>query len=374
MTEPPVPLLDLQAHHAPLIDELGAALERVLTSNRFILGPEVQAFEAEVAGQLGVGHAVGVSSGTDALLAALMALEVGPGDEVITTPFSFFATAGCIARLGARPVFVDIDPGTFNLDVSQVAGAVTPRTRAVLPVHLFGQPYDVVGLHRALAGRDLPIVEDAAQAIGAITAEGPVGGLGTFGCFSFFPSKNLGCLGDGGLVTTNDAAFAERVCVLRGHGAQPKYHHPFVGGNFRLDAIQAAVLRVLLPHLPSWTAARRDNAARYDRMIADDPVLRDTVRPPRRIQDGHVYNQYVVRVPRRDDLRKFLASRGIGSEVYYPLPLHLQECFRALGYRRGDLPESERASREVLALPVYPELGEEAQRRVTEAMREFYAA
>lgn len=374
MTEPSVPLLDLQAHHAPLVDELRAALERVLTSNRFILGPEVQAFEAEVAGQLGVGHAVGVSSGTDALLAALMALEVGPGDEVITTPFSFFATAGCIARLGARPVFVDIDPDTFNLDVSRVAGAMTPRTRAVLPVHLFGQPYDVRGLQGALAGRDLPIVEDAAQAIGAVTPEGPVGGLGAFGCFSFFPSKNLGCLGDGGLVTTNDAAFAERVRVLRGHGAQPKYHHPFVGGNFRLDAIQAAVLRVLLPHLPSWTAARRENAARYDRMIADDPVLRDTVWPPPRVQEGHVYNQYVVRVPHRDDLRTFLTARGIGTEVYYPLPLHLQECFRDLGYRRGDLPESERASGEVLALPVYPELGEEAQRRVTEAMREFYVA
>ncbi|MFW6023583.1 MAG: DegT/DnrJ/EryC1/StrS family aminotransferase, partial [Myxococcota bacterium] len=249
MTEPSVPLLDLQAHHAPLLGELRAALERVLTSNRFILGPEVQALEAELAHELGVRHAVGVSSGTDALLASLMALEVGPGDEVITTPFSFFATAGCIARLGARPVFVDIDPDTFNLDVSRVAGAVTPRTRAVLPVHLFGQPYDASGLQRALASREVPVVEDAAQAIGATTPEGPVGGLGAFGCFSFFPSKNLGCFGDGGLVTSNDAAFAERVRVLRGHGAQPKYHHALVGGNFRLDAIQAAVLRVLWPHL-----------------------------------------------------------------------------------------------------------------------------
>ncbi|MFW6051104.1 MAG: DegT/DnrJ/EryC1/StrS family aminotransferase [Myxococcota bacterium] len=374
MSEEPVPLLDLAAHHAPLAGELRAAVERVLASNRFILGPEVEAFEREVADHLGVPHAVGVSSGTDALLVALMALEIGPGDEVVTTPFSFFATAGCIARVGARPVFVDIDPVTFNLDPEQVASAVGDRTRAILPVHLFGQPYDVEGLRAAAAGRDLPVIEDAAQAIGAATSLGPVGGLGTFGCFSFFPSKNLGCFGDGGLVTTRDPELAERIRILRAHGSRPKYHHARIGGNFRLDAVQAAVLRVLLPHLPAWTAARRANAERYDALFAADPSLGERVRTPRRVEPGHVYNQYVVRVPRRDALRAHLTERGIGSEVYYPVPLHLQKCFEGLGHREGDLPEAERASREVLALPVYPELGEARQRRVVAAIREFYDA
>lgn len=372
MTEADVPLLDLQAHHAPLATEIAAAIDRVVKSQRFVLGPEVQAFEREVAEHLGVPHAVGVSSGTDALLAALMALGVGPGDEVITTPFSFFATAGCIARVGARPVFVDIDPVTFNLDVGRVAGALTDRTKAILPVHLFGQPYDVAGLRAALGDRDVPVIEDAAQAIGARTAAGPVGGLGAYGCFSFFPSKNLGCFGDGGLVTTTDPELAERARLMRGHGAKPKYHHAVVGGNFRLDALQAAILRVLLPHLPAWTKARRANAARYDAAFADDPLLCEVVHPPPRVEPGHVYNQYVVRVPHRDELRHFLVERHIGNEVYYPVPLHLQECFRDLGYREGDLPEAERACREVIALPVFPELGEARQARVIAAMHEFF--
>jgi dTDP-4-amino-4,6-dideoxygalactose transaminase len=369
-----VPLLDLAAHHARLKDELGAAVERVIASNRFILGPEVQAFESEVAEAIGVRHAIGVSSGTDALLVALMALDVGPGDEVVTTPFTFFATAGCIARLGARPIFVDIDPATFNIDASQVRSALSERTKAVVPVHLFGQPYDVAALDEVLAGTGVPVVEDAAQAIGAHTVRGPAGGVGTFGCFSFFPSKNLGCFGDGGLVTTQDDGLAERVRVLRGHGAKPKYYHALIGGNFRLDAIQAAVLRVLLPHVPAWNASRRANARHYDRWIAEDDVLRDVVRPPPRVQEGHVYNQYVVRVPRRDALRAFLTERGIGNEVYYPVPLHRQACFAGLGYAEGSLPEAERASREVLALPIFPELGEPRQRRVVDALRAFYAS
>jgi dTDP-4-amino-4,6-dideoxygalactose transaminase len=369
-----VPLLDLAAHHAPLLGELREAIDRVLASNHFILGPEVQAFEREVAAAVGVEHAVGVSSGTDALLSALMALGVGHGDEVITTPFTFFATAGCIARLGARPVFVDIDADTFNLDAEQVRGVLGARTRAIVPVHLFGQPCDMDGLREALRGTAVAVVEDAAQALGATTDAGPVGGLGAFGCFSFFPSKNLGCFGDGGLVTTGDGELAERIRVLRAHGARPKYHHAFIGGNFRLDAIQAAVLRVLLPHVPAWTALRRANAARYDRWFAEDDVLGDVVRTPPRVEAGHVYNQYVVRVPRRDELRAHLAERGIGSEVYYPVPLHLQECFRDLGYGPGDFPEAERASREVLALPVFPELGEERARRVVDAVRAFFGA
>jgi dTDP-4-amino-4,6-dideoxygalactose transaminase len=367
-----VPLLDLAAHHAPLKDDLEAAVGRVIASNRFILGPEVEAFESEVAEAIGVRHAIGVSSGTDALLVALMALDVGPGDEVVTTPFTFFATAGCIARLGARPIFVDIDPATFNIDASQVRSALSERTKAVVPVHLFGQPYDVAALDEVLAGTGVALVEDAAQAIGAHTVRGPVGGVGTFGCFSFFPSKNLGCFGDGGLVTTQDDALAERVRVLRGHGANPKYYHAFIGGNFRLDAIQAAVLRVLLPHVPAWNATRRANARHYDRWIAEDDVLRDVVRPPPRVQEGHVYNQYVVRVPRRDALRAFLTEWGIGNEVYYPVPLHRQACFADLGYAEGSLPEAERASGEVLALPIFPELGEPRQRRVVDAMRAFY--
>jgi dTDP-4-amino-4,6-dideoxygalactose transaminase len=367
-----VPLLDLEAHHAPVLDELRAAIDRVVVSNRFILGPEVEAFEREVATALDIGHAVGVSSGTDALLAALMALGVGPGDEVVTTPFTFFATAGCIARLGARPVFVDIDPATFNLDVARVREAVGERTRAVVPVHLFGQPYDVAGLEQALEGTGVAVVEDAAQAIGAHTARGSVGKLGAFGCFSFFPSKNLGCFGDGGLVTTDDADRAEQLRVLRGHGSKPKYHHALIGGNFRLDAIQAAVLRVLLPHVPAWVAARRANARHYDRWIGEDEVLGEVVTTPPRVQEGHAYNQYVVRVPHRDALRAFLAERGIGTEVYYPVPLHRQACFRYLDQGAGTLPEAERACREVLALPVFPELGEERQRRVVDALRAFY--
>ncbi len=363
----PIALLDLEAQNGPLRGAIEAAIHEVVRQNRFIMGPEVSAFEQEAAQAIGVEHAIGVSSGTDALLVALMGLDVGPGDEVITTPFSFFATAGVIHRVGAKPVFVDIEPATFNLDPSQVAAKVNERTKAILPVHLFGQPCDMNALREAAPG--VPIVEDAAQAIGARADEGPVGALGELACFSFFPSKNLGAFGDGGLVTTNDAKLAEKVRRLRVHGSHPKYFHAMVGGNFRLDALQAAVLRVKLPHLARWTEARRENADRYDRLFAEAAVPVTT--PPRRVE-GHCYNQYTIRVERRDELAKHLGEQKIGNAIYYPLPLHQQACFAYLGYREGDLPIAEQAAREVLSLPIYPELGEARQRRVVEAIAAFY--
>lgn len=367
----PVPLLDLTAHHAPLLDALQEAMARVVASNRFILGPEVEALEAACATLTGARHAVGVSSGTDALLVALMALGVGPGDEVITTPFSFFATAGVIHRLGATPVFVDVDPVTFNLDVGRVEGAITPRTRAILPVHLFGQPCDVAALQDLACAHGLPIVEDAAQAIGATSDRGPIGSVGLLGCFSFFPTKNLGAFGDAGLVTTSDDDLAERVRRLRVHGAKPKYFHAAVGGNFRLDALQAAVLNVKLPHLERFTAARRRNADRYDAAFADAGLPPERLVTPRRVFPGHVYNQYTIRTDRRDALRAHLRERGVGTEIYYPRPLHLQACFAHLGHREGDLPVAERAAGEVLSLPIYPELEEARQRVVVDAVVDF---
>lgn len=369
--EPTIPMLDLAAQNGPLLDEIRAAMDEVVRSQRFIMGPEVAALEGELAEHLGVPHPIGVSSGTDALLVALMALGVGPGDEVITTPFSFFATAGCVARVGARPVFVDIDPVTFGIDPAAVEAAVTDRTRAVLPVHLFGQPCDVAALRRICEPRGIPIIEDAAQAIGAFTEEGPVGGLAAVGCFSFFPSKNLGAFGDGGLVTVADPSLAEKVRVLRVHGAQPKYFHSVIGGNFRLDALQAAVLRVKLPHLESWTEGRRRNAALYDELFAAAGLPEALLRPPRRVAPGHIYNQYVIRSSRRDELREHLRGQGVATEIYYPRPLHVQECFAYLGHQEGDFPAAEQASREVLALPIFAELGEERLRRVGGAVVEF---
>ncbi len=363
-SEGPIPLLDLEAQNGPLRAAIEIAIAGVVHRNQFIMGPEVAALEKELAQAIGVEHAIGVSSGTDALLVALMALDIGPGDEVITTPFSFFATAGVIHRVGAAPVFADIDPVTFNLDPSKVAEKVTPRTRAILPVHLFGQPCDVGALEQAAPG--IPIVEDAAQTILAPTSRGPVGALGALACFSFFPSKNLGAFGDGGLVTTNDAGLAEKVRRLRVHGSHPKYVHAMVGGNFRLDTIQAAVLRVKLPHLARWTDARRQNAARYDALLAG------LVTTPPRVEPGHVYNQYTVRAERRDALAKHLSAQQIGNAIYYPLALHQQVCFRHLGHAEGDFPEAERACREVISLPIYPEVGETRQRRVAAAIADFY--
>ena len=367
-----VPLLDLKGQYEPLRRDILEAIARVCDTQRFILGPEVEGLERELAEMLRVQEAIGVSSGTDALLAAMMALGIGPGDEVITSTYSFFATAGCVARLGARPVLVDIDPVTYNIDPAAVSAAVTPRTRAIIPVHLYGCCAAMGDLLAVAARASVPVVEDAAQAIGSLYEGQPAGGLGTVGCFSFFPSKNLGAFGDGGLVTTNDPALAQRVRLARNHGAEPKYFHKFVGGNFRLDALQAAVLRVKLPHLPAWTAARRRNADRYRELlsplVAKGLVL--PVEPPGR---HHIYNQFVVRVPRRDAVRAALEARRIGVEIYYPVPFHLQECFEYLGYRRGDFPHAERAGDETLALPIYGELTDDHLRYVADALTEALA-
>jgi dTDP-4-amino-4,6-dideoxygalactose transaminase len=352
-----VPLLDLKPQYAAIRDEVREALERVIESQQFILGPEVDQAERELASYCGAAHAVGVSSGTDALLMALMAYRVGPGDEVVTTPFSFFATAGVIARLHARPVFADIDPDSFNLDAAAALDRVTGATRAILPVHLFGRCADTEPLVVAGRARGIAVIEDAAQAIGAADDHGrPAGSLAPVACFSFFPTKNLGAFGDAGMLTTADADMARLLRVLRVHGMHERYYHAMVGGNFRLDALQAAVLRVKLRHLRAWTAARRRNAELY-RALFSEAGLDQRVALPADVP-GHVYNQFVIRVGRRDELRAELARRGVGSEVYYPLPLHLQECFRGLGYREGDFPAAEAAAREVLALPIYPELTE----------------
>ncbi|MBN1652465.1 MAG: DegT/DnrJ/EryC1/StrS family aminotransferase [Deltaproteobacteria bacterium] len=366
-----IPLLDLQAQNGPLREPIREAIERVVASNRFILGPEVRAFEEEIKRYIGVEHAIGVSSGTDALLVALMALNIGRNDEVVTTPFSFFATAGAIARLGAVPVFVDIDPLSFNLDLDQLEAAITAHTKAILPVHLFGQTCDLERLSRVSEQSGIPVVEDAAQAIGAKGGALFAGAVGAFGCFSFFPSKNLGAFGDAGLVTTNDAALARRVRILRAHGAEPKYHHALIGGNFRLDELQAAILRVKLPYLNQWTEARRKNAARYNRLFRQANLPEPVLKTPAATADGHIYNQYVIRTNRRDALRDYLLQQHIGCEIYYPKPLHLQACFGYLGYTEGRFIQAERAAAELLALPVFPELGESRVDQVAERVIGF---
>jgi dTDP-4-amino-4,6-dideoxygalactose transaminase len=367
----PVPLLDLQAQYAPIRDEVLAAVTRICDSQRFIMGAEVTAFEREIAALIGVNHAVAVSSGTDALLAALMAIGVGPGDEVVTSTYSFFATAGTIARLRARPVFVDIDPVTYNIDPALVAAAITPRTRAILPVHLFGLCVDMDPLLEIAARAGVAVVEDAAQAIGSTYNGRPAGGIGTAGCFSFFPSKNLGAFGDAGLVTTNDPALAARLALLRNHGMEPKYYHHLVGGNFRMDALQAAVLRIKAPHLAAWTNGRRRNAERYETLFRDAGLLDRVVLPTEPSGRRHIYNQFVVRVPHRDELKQFLDERGIGNEIYYPVPFHLQPCFSDLGYARGDFPHAERAAEQTIALPIYSELTVDQQATVVSAIAEF---
>jgi dTDP-4-amino-4,6-dideoxygalactose transaminase len=365
-----VPLLDLRAQYATIRTEVREALDRVCESQQFILGREVEALEEEVAAFCGARYAVGVSSGTDALQAALMVAGVKSGDAVVTTPYSFFATAGAIARLGARAVFTDIEPSTFNLDEHSALDLFTPRTKAVMPVHLFGACARLGSiLHEGLR-RGLVVIEDAAQAIGAHDEHGrPAGSLGAIAGLSFFPSKNLGAFGDGGMVLTSDAKLANALRMIRVHGARRKYHHEILGGNFRLDAIQAAVLRVKLRHLPAWNDRRRRNAERYRRLFAGAGLCDWIVLPAD--SPGHVYNQFVVRCSDRDELQAFLGSRGIGTEVYYPLPLHLQPCFSSWGYTHGDFPEAERAARESLALPIYPELTEEQQSYIVETIAEF---
>jgi dTDP-4-amino-4,6-dideoxygalactose transaminase len=375
-----VPLLDLTRLDSAEADGLRAAFERVLKSGVYIMGPELEAMEREFTAAIGCRHALGLSSGTDALLLALMALGIGPGDEVVCPTFTFFATAGTVWRLGARPAFTDVDPRTYNCTPEQVAAAITPRTKAIMPVHLFGQCADMTGILRVAAARRIPVVEDAAQAIGARHQGRQAGAMGTFGCFSFFPSKNLGCLGDAGLLTTDDDALAEQSRVLRVHGGKPKYHHKVVGGNFRMDALQAALLRVRLPRLPAMTATRRENALRYLELFQEARVASDSpVDVPAgriglpAIGPDHTVNQFTIRVGggRRDALRDALVQQGIGCEIYYPIPLHLQECFRELGLQKGAFPHSERASQEVLSLPVFPGLRLDEQRRVVAAVAAF---
>ncbi len=369
-----VPLLDLKAQYERIREEIEPAIREVIESQQFINGPAVGALEVAVAAYCGVEHAVGVSSGTDALLVSLMAEGIGPGDEVITSPYTFFATVGSIVRVGARPVFVDIDPVTFNLRADLIEQAVTPRTRAIIPVHLFGQLADMECIGQVAKAYRLVVIEDACQAIGAEHRGRRAGAWGHYGCFSFFPSKNLGGFGDGGMVTCREAARAEKVRLLRMHGMHPKYVHRLVGGNFRLDTLQAAVLLAKLRHLDEWTAARQRNAARYARLFRESGLLeREWVQLPVVKTDRHVFNQYVIRARRRDELVAHLRQHGIGCEIYYPIPLHLQECFRNLGYREGDFPEAERAARETLALPVYPELTDEQAVRVVSVIADFFS-
>ena len=383
-----VPLLDLKAQYAQIRAEVMPIIDAVCASQQFILGEHVRGLEAEIAGYCGASFGIGVSSGTDALLLAVMALNIGAGDEIVTSPFTFFATAGIIARVSARPIFCDIDPVTFNLSpaavqsfidrdcvvhdgglVNRVTGG---RVRALLPVHLYGQSADMDALMAIARRYGLKVIEDAAQAIGTEYRGVRVGSIGDIGCFSFFPSKNLGAFGDAGLCTVNDAELAEHLRVLRVHGGKPKYYHAFVGGNFRIDELQAAVLRVKLKYLDGWTEGRRRNAATYDAAFRRAGLGDSVVTPVAAAGGRHIFNQYVVRVARRDDLKQYLGEQGIGTEIYYPVPLHLQKCFEYLGYRAGDFPQSERAAAETLALPIYPELSESQLAHVASSVAKFY--
>jgi dTDP-4-amino-4,6-dideoxygalactose transaminase len=363
-----VPLLDLKAQHKTCKREVRRAINEVCESQLFILGPVVAEFEEKIATYCGSKYAIGVSSGTDALLVSLMALEIGPDDEVITTPFTFFATAGCIARVGAKPVFVDVEADSYNIDVRLIEEKITENTRAIMPVHLFGQAAQMKPIMEIARQHHLAVIEDAAQAMGATQDGVKCGNFGTCGCFSFYPSKNLGGFGDGGLVTTNSKTIAEKIKILRDHGQNPQYFYKIVGGNFRLNAIQAAVLTVKLHHLDKWNEKRRQNAALYDYIFADSPVKGPKIDS----NNVSIYHQYTVTVPKRDQLQKFLAENQIGSTVFYPKPLHLQECFMELGHREGDLPVAEKLCSEVLSLPVYPELTEEQVEYVAKTVLKFY--
>ena len=368
-----VPLLDLKEQNDKLRPEIEKALGRVLDTNAFILGNEVAALETELAAYCGVKHAIGCASGSDALLLAMMAYDIGPGDEVLTTPYSFFATVSAITRLGAKPVFSDIDPETYNINVKQVEQKITDRTKAVQPVHLYGQCAETARLVKICKPRGIAVIEDAAQAIGAEEFGVRAGNIGDIGCFSFYPSKNLGGMGDGGFMTTNDDAIAEKLRALRVHGSPQRYHHKWVGLNSRLDGFQGAVLRVKLPHLDAWSEARKANADRYRTAFRDAGLGEVVGLPAERENCRHIYNQFVIRVPAyRNELREFLTEKGVGTDIYYPIPLHMQECFAYLGGKRGDLPEAERAAEETLALPVFPELKPEQLDHVVETIRRFF--
>jgi dTDP-4-amino-4,6-dideoxygalactose transaminase len=382
-----VPLLDLKKQYEPLREKIREKIDEIADCQQFILGPEVESLEREICAYTGAEHAIGVSSGTDAELAILMALGVGPGDAVVTTPYTFFSTAGCIARLGARILFVDIEPDTFNMSVARLRECLeTPRAekiKAIIPVHLFGLSCRMDEIRALAAEHRIPVIEDAAQALGAEYPGGAgarkCGAIAEFGFYSFFPSKNLGAFGDGGMVVCRDYEMAHKIRGLRNHGMETRYHHHSVGGNFRLDALQAAILRIKLPHLDGWSAMRRTNAERYrskfrraglEFPLPVEPFAAQAAIAP----NHHIYNQFVIRVPRRDLLLEHLAANGIGHAVYYPVALHLQECFHGLGYKTGDFPESERAARETVALPIFPELTPEQQRAVVGAIETFYNA
>jgi dTDP-4-amino-4,6-dideoxygalactose transaminase len=385
-----VPLLDLKPQYRALKAEINAAMERICDAQSFILGPAVKQLEAEVAAYSGCTHGIGMSSGTDALLAALMALDIGAGDAVLTTPYTFFATAGTIARVGARPVFVDIDPATYNLcprklevllreQCARQGGALVhtasgTRVKVIMPVHLYGQMVEMTPIMALAREFDLKVIEDAAQAIGASDAEGRRAcSIGDIGCLSFFPTKNLGAFGDAGMCVSNDAALSAKLAMLRVHGMEPKYYHQIIGGNFRLDELQAAVLVIKLKHLDAWTAARQENACFYFGAF-ERAGLKSTVTLPAALPGvRHIYNQFIIRAPRRDALKVHLAKEGIGSEIYYPVPLHRQECFVSLGYGEGDFPESELAAAETLALPIFPELSREQLQYVVDSIARFYA-
>ena len=389
-----VPLLDLKPQYHALKSKLDEAILRVAESQYFILGPEVQKMEEEFCDYLKCKHAIGVSSGTDALLLALMAIDLKPGDEVIVPTYSFFATAGVVSRLNAVPVLTDIDPVTFNIDPAEVKKKITKKTKAIIPVHLYGQSADMEPLMAVAKKHNLKVIEDAAQAIGTQYKDGKfVGTIGDIGCFSFFPSKNLGCYGDGGLVTTDDDDLAFKLKIKRVHGGEPKYYHKVIGGNFRLDAIQAAVLRVKLPHLDNWSEQRRKNAETYNKFFIETGLAEETGRikfdsknkvllpkaiykseirnPKSEIRNYHIYNQYIIRVEQRDELRNFLTKNDIVTEIYYPVPFHLQECFANLNYKKGDFPLSEQAGDTSIALPIYPELSPEQHKFVVEKIKEF---
>jgi dTDP-4-amino-4,6-dideoxygalactose transaminase len=392
----PIPLLDLKAQYETIKDEINAAVMRVIESQHFILGPEVEALEREIAEYCQCQYAIGVSSGTDALLVALMAIDVKPGDEVITTPYTFFATVGAIARLGAKPVFVDIEPYGYNIDPTGIEAAITEKTRAIIPVHLYGQMAEMDPIMEIAKRHNLYVIEDAAQAIGAEYKGCRAGSIGHFGCFSFFPSKNLGGFGDGGIVTANDPELAEKTKLLRGHGAKPKYYHKLVGGNFRLDALQAAVVRVKLKYLDQWTAARQRNADLYRQLLAEaglscDPatvsclqnncqawqsdcaLAQGVVLPQTMPERRHIYNQFVIRTNRRDELVEHLKVNKIGNEIYYPVPMHEQDCFSELGYKEGDFPLSECAARKTVAIPIYPELKATAISEIVQGIKGLFS-
>lgn len=368
-----VPALNLKAQYQSIRDEIEPVVREILESQMFVLGPEVTRLEAEVADYCGAASGIGCASGSDALLLPLLAIDIGPGDEVITTPYTFFATAGSIWRTGAKPIFVDIEPDTFNIDPVRIEAAITPRTRAIIPVHLFGQVAEMGPIQEIARRHGLTVLEDAAQAIGSAYHGTRAGTLGDVAAFSFYPSKNLGGFGDGGMVTTNQPQLARRITRLRVHGMEPKYHHHEVGFNSRLDAFQAAVLRVKLRHLDAWTTLRRDVADRYRNLFASHGLEEMVGLPIERQGNFHVYNQFVIRVPAflRDSLRDYLTARKIGSEIYYPIPLHLQVCFASLGHKPGDFPHSEAAARETIALPIYAELTDAEQRYVVGSIRQF---